>query len=397
MQQGVTLDGRSDGAFEVGRGRSGTGVAGRGSVAGLDDLFADALAAAPTGAGVAAALRLAQRVGRATALPGRGRTADYFETLATLAAADVTVARVVEPHLDALAILDECPVPVDLAVIGADETSTWGVFAAEAAGVRLDAATDDGGWVVRGTKPWCSLAGDLTHALVTAHVDGDGGSARRLFAVALGQEGVDVHPEAWVSRGFVEVPSGPVDFADVRAVPVGEPGWYLERAGFEWGGIGVAACWFGGAVGVARRVLEAAGRKGDDVGALHAGRCASALFAARSALAAAAARIDESAGSGAGEPRGDGMGAQLGRDDARILAQTVRSVVRSACDTVLHEAGQALGPAPLALDAAYAARVADLSLYLRQDHGARDEVRLGRLLVEESQRHAHPEQRGGAS
>ncbi|MFB2554460.1 acyl-CoA dehydrogenase [Herbiconiux liangxiaofengii] len=420
VQQGVTLDGRSDGAFEVGRGRSGTGVAGRRSVAGLDDLFAAALAAAPTGAGVAAALRLAQRVGRATALPGRGRTADYFETLATLAAADVTVARVVEPHLDALAILDECPVPVDLAAIGADEASTWGVFAAEAAGVRLDAATDDGGWVVRGTKPWCSLAGDLTHALVTAHVDGDGGSARQLFAVALGQEGVDVHPEAWVSRGFVEVPSGPVDFADVRAVPVGEPGWYLERAGFEWGGIGVAACWFGGAVGVARRVLEAAGRKGDDVGALHAGRCASALFAARSALAAAAARIDEGGAGGrrdggddgdGSRPRGDGDGgdageslgggdgtaAQPGRDDARILAQTVRAVVRSACDTVLHEAGQALGPAPLALDAAYAARVADLSLYLRQDHGARDEVRLGRLLVEESQRHAHPEQRGGAS
>jgi alkylation response protein AidB-like acyl-CoA dehydrogenase len=355
--------------------------------------------AAPGRGEVAAALQLARRLGGATPWPGRGETAAYLETLATVAAADVTVARVVEPHLDALAILAECPVGVDRATVGADRTSTWGVFAAEGPGVRLEAAPaatggdapDARAWVLAGTKPWCSLAGELTHALVTAHVidgEGDGaatdanggtgpgartapgqapGSRRRLFAVALRQDGVRVHPGTWVARGLPAVPSGPVDFDEVTAVPVGEAGWYLERAGFEWGGVGVAAGWYGGAVGVARRVVAAAAAKGDDITALHAGRCATALFGARSALGLAAARIDSG---------------ELDRDDARILAQAVRSVVRRAAETVLHEAGEALGPAPLALDAAHAARVADLELYLRQDHGARDEARLGRLILD---------------
>ena len=38
---------------------------------------------------------------------GAGRTAHLWAALATLGAVDLTVARVVEPHLDALAILAE--------------------------------------------------------------------------------------------------------------------------------------------------------------------------------------------------------------------------------------------------------------------------------------------------
>ncbi|NQX35926.1 acyl-CoA dehydrogenase [Herbiconiux sp. VKM Ac-2851] len=408
MQQGVTLDGRSggdaalDALFAAALGAAGPQDAAPRAAGGAGEADgSDAAGAAATGGfarwlqrwnaggGVVPAVELARRVGADAPAPGRGRTADYFETLATLAAADVSVARVVEPQLDALAILAECPDPVDLAAIGAGAGSTWGVFAAEGPGARLTAVPDARGWVLSGTKPWCSLAGDLSHALVTAHVElPHGGSERRLFAVALQRGGVVVHPEAWVSRGMPTVPSGPVDFDAVPAVPVGAPGWYLERDGFEWGGIGVAACWFGGAVGVARRVLDAAGRRDDDLGALHAGRCAAALFAARSVLAAAATRIDATpvGASRIDASRIDAPG--LGRDEARELAQGVRSVVREACETVLREAAHALGPAPLALDAAYAARVADLELYLLQDHGARDELRLGRMLVERARREA---------
>ncbi|WP_382310424.1 acyl-CoA dehydrogenase [Herbiconiux sp. UC225_62] len=356
----------------------------------LDDRYEEALAAAGD---VGAALDLARRLGESVPRPGSGETVRYFETLATLAAADVTVARVVEPHLDALAILDECPVPVDLAAVGAGSDSTWGVFAAEGPGVRLEAtAIEEAGeetWLLDGTKPWCSLAGVLSHALVTAHV----GAERRLFAVALRQPGVTAHAEAWVARGFPDVPSGPTDFSQVAAVPVGDPGWYLARPGFEWGGIGVAACWFGSAVGVARRVIDAASKRDDDLSALHAGRAATALASAHAVLASAARTIDRSdsdvaeRGAAAGAPRAVGIAICSGdaSRDAReraLLAQVCRSVVRRVCDDVLREAAHALGPAPLALDAAYAARVADLSLYLLQDHGDRDEARTGRMLVE---------------
>lgn len=320
--------------------------------------------------GVDGGLALARRLTEQVPLPAAGATRHRFELLATLAAADVSLARVIEPHLDAVAILAELrgaeAAPPGLAQLGVDASSTWGVFAAEAPGVRLTAVPDAGGWLLDGTKPWCSLAGVLSHALVSAVVD-RAPEQRRLFAVALQQPGVRAHPEAWVGRGLPRIPSGPTDFRAVRAVAVGEPGWYLRRPGFEWGGIGVAACWFGGAVAVARRVFDAARRKDDDIGRLHAGRVAASVQAAGAVLASAARAIDAGA---------DGVA------DAALLAQLTRSVLRRECEAVLAEAAAALGPAPLALDESYSARIADLSLYLRQDHGARDEARAGRLLAE---------------
>ena len=56
------------------------------------------------------ALDLAERWGERLPAPGRGSTARLWEALATLGAVDLTVARAVEPHLDALAILGE-PAP----------------------------------------------------------------------------------------------------------------------------------------------------------------------------------------------------------------------------------------------------------------------------------------------
>ncbi|RII90553.1 SAM-dependent methyltransferase, partial [Clavibacter michiganensis] len=217
------------------------------------------------------ALALAVALGSGGARPGAGGTADLWEALATLAAADLGIARTVEPHLDALAILDQEREDAggdgasrDDAHPGDAAARTWGVFAAEGGGDPLTAVSDtSGSETVRlsGTKPWCSLAGSLTHALITAAVD-DG--SRGLFAVDLRQDGVEVVPGAWVARGLVEVPSGPLRLRDVSARRVGAPGWYLERPGFHWGGIQVAACWYGGAVGLARTLLRAASREGAD-------------------------------------------------------------------------------------------------------------------------------------
>lgn len=76
--------------------------------------------------------------------PGRGRTLKRWETLATAARADVAGARVLEPHLDALAIMAEASAEghldaADLTHMGADASSSWGVFAAEGSDVRLEA------------------------------------------------------------------------------------------------------------------------------------------------------------------------------------------------------------------------------------------------------------------
>ena len=58
-----------------------------------------------------AALALAGQWSERLPLPGSGATVELWEALATLAAADLSVARAVEPHLDAVAILAEAGLP----------------------------------------------------------------------------------------------------------------------------------------------------------------------------------------------------------------------------------------------------------------------------------------------
>ena len=301
-------------------------------------------------------------------LPGSGSTRILWESLASVAAVDLTAARTLEPHLDALAILAEARSAGYAVAAPVPDDAAWGVFAAEGPGVRLEARGDTGraaGTVrLHGTKPWCSLAGSLSHALVTAW---ESDTTRRLYAVRLGpSNGVTVQPSAWFARGLTAVPSGPVDFDGAEAVPVGPTGWYLERPGFAWGGMGVAAIWYGGAVGVARRLLLG-GREPDQIAQMHVGAVDAGLWAARTCLDDAAARVDD--------------GRATGEEGAR-LALRVRHVVARAAESVVERVGHATGPAPLALDDDHAARVADLQLYLRQEHAERDEAALGRHVLE---------------
>jgi hypothetical protein len=304
------------------------------------------------------ALAVASSSAATVPLPGSGGTLRRWQFLAASAVEDLTTARILEAHLDAVAVLAEAGASLP-------PGSTWGVFAAESSSVRLDAHPVSGRWVLEGTKPWCSLAGDLSHALVTAHTP----SGRRLFAVdlAAGRESgtVEVEAGAWHSRGLVEVPSGPVHLHRVPAEPVGEAGWYLRRPGFAHGGIGVAACWFGGAVGVARALRH--GTRDDQLARYHRGTVDLRLRSARLALEAAAVDVDAGTATGrAGE----------------VLAARTRAIVAEAAEDVLRIVGHALGPAPLTFDAAHAARVADLTVYLRQDHAERDVAALGEMLEE---------------
>ncbi|GAB3573231.1 acyl-CoA dehydrogenase family protein [Leifsonia lichenia] len=296
--------------------------------------------------------------------PGEGGTADRFRFLARAAAADVTAARVLEPHLDALTILHEAG--DEPAAAG----TTWGVFAAEAPGAELRATTDGNAWVLDGVKPWCSLGARLTDALVTAATE-DGG--RRMFRVSLRQQGVTAQQAVWVARGLAEVASGPLEFASVPARPVGGPGWYLDRPGFRWGAIGVAAAWWGGCLPLADALLAKATRQGaNQLTASRAGRVHRMLAAARAHLAAAAAVIDgrTSVGDAAAAP------AAVADDEAAVLAHAVRGTVADAVVETLAAARDVLGPSALAFDESRARRYADLDLYVSQYHRGPDDVSL---------------------
>ena len=57
---------------------------------------------------------------------------------------------------------------------------------------------------------------------------------------------------------------------------------------------------------------------------------------------------------------------------ARARALAARHLVERLCVDALDRFGRAVGPGPLAFDAAVARRHAELSLYVRQCHGERD-------------------------
>lgn len=309
------------------------------------------------------ALAFARSIGADTPRPGSGRTAELHGLLQRLARHDLGVARAIEPHLDALAILGEADLTFAELDVPAD--ATWGVFAAEGGDEPLVASPEHSGWRLDGVKPWCSLADRLEVALVTAHV-GDASGQRRLFAVRLREGAATAGEGVWQARGLSEIPSGPVHFTGAHARAVGDAGWYLSRPGFAWGAIGVAVCWYGGALGVAATLAAAAERCEDPHLLAHLGAVDTALSASRRALEEAAAAIDA----------GDANGTR-----GTLLAKRARATVASAAEEILVRSGRALGPTPLALNAEHAKRVADLTLYIRQHHAEQDDAALGRALL----------------
>lgn len=307
--------------------------------------------------GVAAALDLARSLGGSAPLPGEGATVRLWELLASVAAEDLTVARVLEPHLDALAIRSQAGLPIE-------DGPVYGVFAAEGPGMVVEASRDVVGWRLDGTKPWCSLAGSLDRALVTART----GTGRRLFEISLRDPGVTVASGRWIARGLADVRSEEITLAAVAAVPVGGDDWYLARPGFAWGGIGVAAIWFGASAALGRRLFAAirgGASRDSEVAHLLLGEVDVRLASCRAVLAAAALEVD----GGGGHPV--------------VLAQRVRSTVSATAERVLSLVGHGLGPAPLALEEEHARRVADLQLYIRQDHAERDLARLGAKILDQ--------------
>jgi len=291
-------------------------------------------------------------------LPASGRTAERWRRLGLLAEEDIVTARIAEAHVDAVAILDE------LGGKPAEPDQLWGVWAAESSDAVLTATNlGDDVFSLNGTKVWCSGAGFCTNALVTARLRDN---RRGLFAVAVVEPAVKPLPSTWWNPGMAGSDTRPVQFTNAHAVEVGEPGDYLNRPGFWYGAIGVAACWLGGARRVAAPLYRCAGSESADAYALaHLGAVDAALAASDAMLATAAAQIDSDPFDRAGA--------------AQLLARRARTIVEHAVDEAITRTGRALGPGPLCQDGRHAQRVADLSIYIRQSHAERDLAELGRI------------------
>lgn len=283
--------------------------------------------------------------------PGGGQTFARWSALAELSALDLSLGRLAEAHTDALSILTELDGP-------SGSSELWGVWAAESSPVV--ASCDDDGWRLTGRKDWCSGAYVLDRALLTARH----GEERRLFAVDL----PDVRPVdgTWQAVGLRATGSVSVQLDQTAAVPVGGPDGYLDRPGFWHGGAGVAACWYGGALGAGRVLLHAARARPRDAHALaHLGAVDALLTGLTAHLRETAAQVDR-------EPQAP----------FRAPAARLRTHAEAVATEVLDRVGRALGPGPLCQDPVQAQRAADLPVYLRQSHAERDLATLGELAVD---------------
>ena len=163
----------------------------------------------------------------------------------------LSLARLVEGHVDALAILAE-------AGKKADSGAVYGVWAARQSVDGTTALLAVDGWHLKGTKAFCSGSTRIDRALVTAECE-DG---YRLFDVSVAESVKGVHAGSWPAVGMADSLSETLDFGGPpvpRSRAVGPPNFYLERPGFWFGATGVAACWYGGARGLVDDVLRSIG------------------------------------------------------------------------------------------------------------------------------------------
>ena len=293
-------------------------------------------------------------------LPAGGETAERHRSLAELGRSDLSVGRLAEAHTDAVAILASTGRTVR-------PDSLYGVWASERPDqrVRLDRSSDT--WTLDGVKSFCTGVDLCDMALVTVWADGD--DSPQLVevdvrgAVARGTAVTDTGD--WASSAFAATSTGSIDFrghvVDVTSL-VGGPGWYLDRPGFWHGAVGPAAVWAGGALGL----VDAAERgvRGSPHALAELGALRSLAWSLDSILQSAGDQIDA-------DPE------DVVRAQRRALI--VRALVDRTASSIVDHFGRAVGPGPLAFDAAVARRHAELQLYVRQSHGGDDLEVIGRI------------------
>jgi alkylation response protein AidB-like acyl-CoA dehydrogenase len=266
-----------------------------------------------------------------------------WQCLAEVAIEDLALVKLFEAHTDVLAIIAELDGHLP------EAGTTWGMWAAEPPGARVGLRRYGQRIRLSGRKAWCSGAGYLSHALVTAW---DGQSRQCLAAVDLSQAGVTVTNEGWHAVGMGRVASPDVIFNDAEASEVGAPDDYTTRAGFWQGGCGLAACWYGACLPLAHALADSVAARADPHAEAHLGTVDVTLRALRASLVEAAMWIDENPAGSAG-----------------ALALRLRAAADNTAGVVHDRVGRALGAGPLCRDLRIAQRYADLPVFVRQTHG----------------------------
>ncbi len=294
---------------------------------------------------------LRKSLGDPLPLPASGNTALRHSRLLAMGRHDLSYAKLAEAHWDAVAILAE-------AGRGPVAGAVYAVWASEKPDQRLRCTPADGGYLITGTKMFCTGATLVDRALLTT-------GEQMLVDVDLRANAALIHYDSsgWHTPAFAATQTATATFHSVFLPAenvVGEKDWYVQRSGFWHGACGPAACWAGGAAGLLDFAVRQ--RREDPHTLAHLGAMHAAVWMMEACLNEAGQEIDR--GSEAAT-------------EGRMRALTVRHVVEQACSDILRRLLRAYGPHPLVFDPDISRRYAELDLFLRQCHAERDLEALG--------------------
>ena len=268
--------------------------------------------------------------------------------LTLLGRGNLALGRLLEAHVNALRLIVRFG---DRAVCGqaardAADGHLFGLWVTDPPGSGLRLLP---GGVLDGDKQFCSGAGHVTRAVVTAE---DPGGQTRLAYASL-EEGVAASPLSGGLAGMRAAATGQVRFRHAPALPFGAPGDYLREPDFSCGAWRTSAVTLGGLQALAeelRRQLVARGRQHDPHQQARVGETLIAVETARLWIAAAAVRAES--------PQADA--------EAIAYVGLARLAVERACLDTMERAHRSLGVAALLRSNPVERLCRDLATYLRQ-------------------------------
>ena len=294
----------------------------------------------------------------AIAGPQRPPATQELSLVRRVAAADASVGRIFDGHLNAverLAVFAPSHLrEQELEAIRAGELlgGVWGGAPVGDEGPPASVVPDDngsGGEVLRGVKTFCSGAGGLHRAAVLARDPRD--PAPVLVWVDLTDPGrVEIDTSWYRAAGLVASVSHRVVFHDVPVLArLGPAGAISSQPWFGRDALRTAASWAGIADAAVRAALDAlSGETPTELESLAAGRILTAQATIDAWLASAATAMDAAA------------------PDLAAVALHGRAAIAQACRTIVDEAARACGSRPFALATALDRARRDLELFLLQ-------------------------------
>jgi hypothetical protein len=282
-------------------------------------------------------------------------TAERLQYFFAMARENISLAKILEAHWDAVSILFEANKKINPHLL-------YGVWASEIPNKTLQLEKKGDKYILNGSKMFCSGAGLIDRALITATYLNP-----ILIEVDLRKNAnqIEICHDTWITTAFKETNTSTVTFKNVlieQSDIVGDNNWYVTRKGFWAGAMGPAACWGGGAAGLLDYALTT--QRNDPHTLAHLAAMKANVWGIKACLEAAAAEIDQHT------------------FHLQELALQARHLIEQLSTDILRRFARAFGPFPLACIAHINQRYQELDLFLRQNHGERDLENLGKLIKE---------------